>query len=346
MSEQQLYNLEKIKELTKPIEKLQIELNQLTTIYSKISIYQKDIRNVENDKNFLSQIKVVEELLQEIFIKVSNISKLNLNKFLDFQDNLIRKYKEAFKNNLKSLNIDKEITKRIGLFLIENKYVSKVIDLESFVSAIEISQWLELLDSLKRNTLFIKAIKKTKSYYQDILRVKLKEELKKIPENTDPQLIREYEKIFIEDPDLSFSEFLRAFEKELSQEKLKVQKDIIKKIKEKEELEKLKKKQEQLKDLYEEYLKLSDKEFERLRRKKSREKLPKTTKKSQEKPSLEISDEVSEKIKKFKSQLEKGFKEEYMVQKDEDKDPLDLVRERKRKKEKEYKSYKDHFNNL
>ena len=110
-------------------------------------------------------------------------------------------------------------------------------------------------------------------------------------------------------------------------------------------MKKLKKNQEEQKKTYEEYLKLSDSEFKRLRRKKSREKLTDISEKSTEKDSIEISDEVSEKIEKFKSQLEKRFNEEFMIQKDEEKDPLDLIRERKKKKEKEYKKYKDHFEN-
>jgi centrosomal protein CEP76 len=345
MSNQQLFNLEKIKQLTNPIEQLQTELNQLNIIYSKISNNTKDFKNELADEHLLSQIEFVEDILQEISKKLISLSKSNLNKFLNLQDNLIKKYKKTFKNNLKELNIDEDTTKKIGLFLIEKKSICKIIDYVSYIPSIEINQWLELLDSLKHNTLFVKSVKKTKTYYQQIIQIRFQNELRKIPKNTDSELIEEFKKAFIENPDLTFGEFLKFIENQLSKEELKAKREFIEKLKEKEEFEKLKKKQEQQKELFEEYLKLSDKEFERLRRKKRREKLPKSKKKSQEEPAIEISNEVSEKIKKFKSKLEKGFKEDYMVQKDDNIDPLDLIRERKKKKEKEYKYYKDHFDN-
>ncbi|MFX1391265.1 MAG: hypothetical protein ACFE9Z_14465 [Promethearchaeota archaeon] len=346
MSNKSILNLEKIKELTQPIAKLQIGLNQLSGTYSSVSNNTKIIRKDSTDDKFLSQLDNVEDLLNNINFKLNGKLKSNLNKFLDFQNKLIKKYKEIFKNKLKNLNIDQSVTKSIGLFLIENKYISKTIDFVSFIPSIQVPHWLELLDSLKYNTLFIKSIKKTKDFYQKLIDLRYKKELEKIPVNTDPDLIREYEKWFLEYPILTFSEFLKNMEDQLGQQELKAKKEFIKKVKEKEEIEKLKKKQEQQKEAYEEYLKLSNKEFERLRRKKSREKLPKTSKKSHQETSIELSDEVSEKIKKFKSQFEKSFDKEYMIQKDEDKDPIDLIRERKKRKDKEFKEYKEHFDNL
>ena len=58
---------------------------------------------------------------------------------------------------------------------------------------------------------------------------------------------------------------------------------------------------------------------------------------------LELSNEVSEKIKKFKMEFDKNFKEKYLNQKDDDKDPIELIREIKKKKEIEYKKFKNHF---
>jgi hypothetical protein len=343
MSKNEIFDLEKIKELTNPIEDLQVKLNQISDISFKITKSIEDIENNFLEKNFLSQIAIIKDLLKSIDSKLNKISRTNLNKFLDFQDQLIKKYKENFKENLKKLEINEEITKKIGLFLVEEKKISKVIDFVSFICSIEIRQWLEVLESLKHNTIFINSIKKAKNYYQTLIQVKFKQELSRIPDDIDPILIRDYEKFFNANPTLTFNDFLGTIADQISQNELKARRETIRKVKEKEELEKLKRKQEEQKKTYEEYLKLSDSEFKRLRRKKSREKLTEISEKSNEKDSIKISDEVSEKIKKFKSQFEKSFNEQYMIQKDEEKDPLDLIRERKKRKEKEYKKYKNHF---
>ncbi len=345
MSNNQIFNLEKIKELTNPIEDLQVELNQINDNSSKITKNMQFFEQEFADHKILSQITNITEILQIVQNKLNKISKINLNRFLDFENQSIAKYKEIFKYNLKKLNVNKDITKKIGLTLVEDKKISKIIDFVSIVPSIEIGKWLELLDSLKHNTTFLKSIKKTKFYYQKLIQIKLQKELSRIPEDIDPNLLKDYKEYFKENPTLTFNEFFQTIENQLTQKELSAKRAITEKVKEKEELEKLKKKQEEQKEGYENYLKLSDREFKRLRRKKSREKLTSISKKSTEDNSIEISEEISEKIKKFKSQFEKSFNEEYMIQIDEDKDPIDLIRERKKKKDKEYKQFEDHFEN-
>jgi hypothetical protein len=343
MKNSQLFNLQKIRELTNPIEDLQVELNQLKDNSLKIKNKLQNIEQEFYDKSFLSQIAMIKESLQKINNKLIKVSKINLNKFLEFQDQLIRKYKDEFKDKIKKLEINKEITKKIGLYLVETKKISKIIKSLSIVPSIEIIQWLELIDSLKYNTIFLGTVKKIENYYQDLIQTRLKKELSKIPEDIDPNLIKDYEKYFRNNPTLTFNEFFQIIEKKLTQKELSAKKAIIEKIKEREELEKLKEKQQEQKKTYENYLKLSDTEFKRLRRKKRREKLTDVAKNSTENNSIEISEEVSKKIKKFKSQFEKGFKQKYMIQNDEDKDPIEVIRERRKKKEKEYKQFEDHF---
>ena len=346
MNNNQIFDLDKIKELTIPIEELQIKINQLNDSSKKVI---KNIHVIENefkDEKFLSQIEIIQELLKNINDKLNLVSKTNLNKFLDFHARLIKKYKENFKENLKKLTLNEEITKIIGLFFIEEKKISKIIDNVSFIPSIEIPQWLELLDSLNHNTIFLKSVEKIGIYFQGLLQVKLEKELKKIPKYTDPVKVRDYEEFFKKNPTLAFNDFLQTIESQFTQKELDSKKEIRKRIKEKEELEKLKKKQEEQKKTYEDYLKLSESEFKRLRRKKSREKLTDVSTDSNEEKEIEISEEVSEKIKKFKSQFKKTFDEKYMIQKDDDTDPIDIIRERKKNKEKEYKEYKDHFDNL
>ena len=343
MEDKQLFDLKKIKELTSPIEELQLILDQLI---ENSQNFTKDLpiieKEIENDK-FTSQIKKIKGLVENVNRNLIGISKKNLNKFLEFQDLLIRKYKENYKNALKKLKINKDIAKEIGFILINEKNVCKIIDSVSYIPSIDIPNWIVLLDSQKYNTLFLNSIKRLIRYYRDLLQVRLNKQLSLIPEGTDPNLIKNYIKSFEEKPNLTFDGFLKAHESKLSEQELEAKKEIIKKVKEKEELEKLKQKQEEQKEAYENYLKLSDKEFERLRRKKSREKLKDISTETKKKKEIEISDEISKKIKKFKSQFEKSFEETYMIQENEEKDPIDLIRERNKKKEKEYRQYKDHF---
>ncbi|NVM34686.1 MAG: hypothetical protein HWN81_03760 [Candidatus Lokiarchaeota archaeon] len=345
MNNNQIFDLDKIKELTIPIEELQIKINQLNESSKKIT---KNIHVIEKefkDEKFLSQIEIIQELLKNINDKLNLVSKTNLNKFLDFQDRLIKKYKENFKENLKKITLNEEFTKIIGLFFIEEKMISKIIDNVSFIPSIEISKWLELLDSLNHNTLFLKSVEKIGIYFQELLQLRLEKELKKIPNDTDPVIVRDYEEFFKKNPTLAFNDFLHIIESQFTQKELDSKKEIRKRIKEKEEFEKLKKKQVEQKKTYDDYLKLSESEFKRLRRKKSREKLTDVSTDTNMEKEIGISEEVFEKIKKFKSQFEKSFDEKYMIQKDDDTDPIDIIRERKKKKEKEYKEYKDHFDN-
>ncbi len=346
MSNNQIFDLDKIKEFTIPIEKLQIKINQLNDSSNKISKTIHILENEFKDEKFLSQIEIIQELIKNINDKLNLVSKTNLNKFLDFQDHLIRKYKENFKENLKKFTLNEENTKLIGLFFIEEKKISKIIDNVSFIPSIEISQWLELLDSLNHNTIFLKSVEKIGIYFQELLQVRFEKELKKIPNDTDPDMVRDYKEFFKKNPTLAFNDFLKIIDSQLTQKELDSKKEFRKRIKEKEELEKLKKTQEEQKKTYQDYLKLSESEFKRLRRKKSREKLTDISTDSNMEKEIEISEEVSEKIKKFKSQFEKSFDEKYMIQKDDDTDPIDIIRERKKKKEKEYKEYKNHFDDL
>jgi len=168
-------------------------------------------------------------------------------------------------------------------------------------------------------------------------------ELEKIPEEFDVTIKQEFKNAFNEDPDLSFEQFFNENEKMLTAADLNTRREALQRAKEKEELEKLKLKQEEQNQGYKDYLKLSAKEFERRRRKKSREKLSEIDISSNPKEEIEISKEVSEKIEQFKSQFEKKFQDDYLTRVDQELDPLDLIRERKKLKAEEFKKFKKHF---
>ena len=343
MTEYRLFNLEIIKELTTPIEILQARINRLREVTDIVESDKRLLIKKFTEDDFLSQIKDLTILMNKIQNQLEKTSTDNINKFLSFKEWLIKKHKETYQESLKKLKLNQDSLREIGLNLIENRNISKIIYQISITPSIDVYQWLELLDSLKLNSLFLRILKKVELYYQDIIQDKLKLELSKIPKDTDSALIKTYEKAFQEDPSLSFIEFLQNIEKNLTQLELKAKRDIIQKAKEIEELEKLKKKQEEQRETYEDYLKLSEREFERKIRRKSREKLKEIATNSEESDGIEISDEISEKIEKFKSQFDKRFEEEYLIQNDDQKDPIDVIRERKRRKEKEFKKYKKHF---
>jgi hypothetical protein len=343
MIENQVFNLEKIKDLTSSIDILEARAHQLTEQSLKVETWRHSVIESFSEEKFLSQINTISEMLTTIGNKLQKIAKENVSRFLNFQEGLIRKYKEVNQQKLKNLKLDEEALRKIGLNLIENRKISKLVYEISYTPSLEVSQWIEILDSLQQNSMFLRIMKRIQIYRENLIQDKLKIELNKIPKDTEVSLIKEYENAFLEDPDLSFKEFLQIIENNLTQQELKEKRILVKEEKEKEEFKKLKKRQEEHKETYDDYLKLSDSEFERKRRKKSREKLKSISKNVEETKQIEISDEISEKIEKFKSKFNETFEEKYLIQKDDEQDPLDLVRERKKKKEKEYKQYKDHF---
>ena len=333
-----IFNLEKIKEITSPIVGLQGKANFLEKIHEEFVELEKSITVLSYKEEYLNQIQDLTGILNQIKDDLLKISNDNITKFLFFQDNLIKKYKESFKESLKYLNLTENSTRQIGLFLIEKKIISKIIDKSSFISSLALNQWIQLLNSLKNNSLFLSSINKIKEFHNVIMKKRLTAELNKIPEHIDPTLIDDYKKSFFTE-EKTFNRYLQEIESHLSKEELKYKRITTQKIKDKEELDELKKEQdEQFRtSTYQDYIKLSSAEFDRRRRKQRREKL--SDLKNLPTKDIEISEDVAEKIVEYKSQLKKSFEQEYLIQKDEDTDPLDVIRERKQIAEKEYKKH-------
>lgn len=342
MLESNIYNLEKIKDITSPIEELQGKISTLESIYE---IYNKNYDSFVKeygDDPLVTQLNDITQILRDINMSLLKYSTGNLNEFLFFQEILIKKYKDSFKDTLKNLNLNQDFTKKIGLLLIEQKKISKIIDNSSFIPSLSLIQWLDLLNSLKNNSLFLTIINKMDKSYSQILMNRFEAALEEIPENTDEILIEKFKKSYLKNP-ISFEQFLIDIENQLSKEELKKKRKIVEKIKKKEEFDELKKRQEEEfhKSTYQDYIHLSSAEFNRKRRKKKREKLSEIA----EKPikEVEISQDVVEKIEKFKSQLHKSFQEEFLIQKDDQTDPLKVIRERKKLKDEEYQEFIKRF---
>jgi len=335
--ENQLFNFKKIKEITTPVEILQGNLFRLESIYKEYIDNKDDAIKNFSDQDFINQIQELTQLLKNINETLIKVSKENIGKFIFFQDELIKKYKDDFVHKLKKSNLNHNNIKKIGLNLIENKKISKIIYQSSFLFSLTLAEWLDLLDSLKQNSLYLATIKKVENYYTELLKKRLQQELSKIPKNVDPNLIKDYEKSFHNNP-ITFKEFIQNIESELTQKELEAKRKIMEKTKEDATLTILKEKQERQLQSFEDYVKLSDKEFKRRMRKKKREKLSDIVEKPK-KNKIEISEEVSEKIEKFKSKFENNFEEKFLIKKDDEIDPLDLIRKRKEMKEREYKEF-------
>jgi hypothetical protein len=340
--EGQLFNLEKIRELTSPIEDLQGKLSQLTNIVNKFKSEKLTVTQYFDEEAFLNQIANLTAILESINKNLKKIFTGNINEFLDIKYKLTNKYKTDLKNNLSSINLNSKFTKVIGQSLIEKRNISKIITKISYIPSISIKQWLDLVDALNQNTFFLSSAKKLHKSYLKIVKTRLDKERKKIPNDTPSSVIEKFEQLFYNNHNLTYEEFLKTIESELTKKELQVKQDLLTINKQKREFEELKKKQEEQTETYESYLRLSEKEFKRRLRKKKREKLT-DIKEGGRKRKIELSDEVSEKIEKFKMKFDKKSDENYLVKDDINDDPIEIIRERKKKKEKEYKKYKDHF---
>jgi hypothetical protein len=331
----QLFNLEKIKEITNPIENLQGDLESLSVLFNNFNETKDYFTKHLKEEEIFKQFSDITNLIKEIHNEINTISKENIRNFLILQDELIRKYKDLFKEDLKSIKLNVKNTKDIGLHLIESKKISRIVDKSSFLFSITIQQWIDLFDSLKQHSLILATVKKIEKFYNDMLNKRLKIELGRIPNNIDPKLIADYEKKFMTNP-ITFKEFLKKLENEPTYEDLTTKTKIIEKGKESKKIIKLK--EEQL-ESYDIYFKLSDKDYKRKMRKQKREKLSDLAEKSNNLKEIQITDEISEKIEKFKSKFDESFDEKFLIKKDNEKDPLDLVRARKERKDKEYKEF-------
>jgi len=347
MFEEQLFNLEKIKEISLPLEVLQGNINSMEESYKKFEKETKEIIKFIEENGYIDQLNEIFSIITILNKNLKEISSENVNKFLIFKDNLIQKYKDSFRENLRRLRLDNELNKNIGIYLIANKKISKIIQKISYIPTLAVEEWMNILNSLTQNSLFLVSLKRVKNVYKKIIDDRLERELKHIPENIDSLIIEDFKKTYASEP-LSLNDFLLKVESKLSYKELEEKKNKIQKAREIENFKRLKEEQEHLlesqKGSYQDYFKYSEKEFERRLRRKQRESLTELSTK-QPKKIPEISEEITEKIEKFKSELENSFKEKYLIQKDVEKDPLDLIRERKKKRIEEYKKHIKQFKN-
>ena len=343
MIEYEIFNLEEIKELIYSFNDLQISRNLLNSLSDDFNTNDIRINNISISKDNLIYFTDFLNSIQSLIDNLIEVTDQNINLFNEFQNSLLLKFKKNYKKKLKELELNKHTLQHLGNSLIKNKHVFKIISNISYVQSIRLNQWFELIDSLKQNSTFNIIIQKLHKFYQDLIEHKLNEQLSTIQGKFDESVINDYKRAFYKDPNLTFSEYQHLYEISLNKEQFEEKKDYNEIEQEKIELEKLKKNQEKQDELYQDYLRLPSKEFERRRRKERREKLSKIDIGTTNDKKLEISKETSEKIEKFKSSLDKSLKNNYLFKENEDKSPIELIRERKKRKSEEFRKYKKHF---
>ncbi|MHA1234540.1 MAG: hypothetical protein ACTSQL_05585 [Promethearchaeota archaeon] len=308
----ELFNLEKIRGLTAPIKVLQGKINQVSNLVKIFEPNQQLASSYYGNDLFLKELAQLSKLIENINENLKIVSTNNINKFLKLKNCLINKYKQSIKDKLKIFDLDDENFTQIGLSLIENKEISKIIERITYIPSVTIRQWIDLLDALNQNTIFLKSVDNLREHYKIILQNKLKSELEKIPRNVESFTIEDFKRQFHITPEITFSEFIKSIEHKLTEEELKSKKELIEKKKEKQKLEELKRKQEEQTESYDSYLKFSNKEFERRLRKQKREKLIDISD-MEKKKDLEITEEISQKIEMFKNQMDKRSQEHNII---------------------------------
>ncbi|MBD3212540.1 MAG: hypothetical protein GF311_08025 [Candidatus Lokiarchaeota archaeon] len=339
--EQKTFDLTFLQNFFTPIDNLEGKLDRLDSKFSQFNKLSEKLDNELSQERLSVQLRKLYETINTINENLVQINQKNLETFLTFQDILVSKYKQLNIDRLEKLDINQEDMKQVGLSLIGNKKTAKIINKASYTPSIEIDDWMDLLDYLRNNSLFISIIEDIETYYEKILERKLAQEISKIPDDFDKNLIEDYKIAFWKNSDLTFERYIRNIQQEQIKREIEKKGESIQEAKKKDELKDLKKKQEEQRKLYEDYLKYSDREFERRRRKEKREKLSEIAQKPKNQEG--ISEDVEEKIKKFKSKFENSFEDKYLIQKDETTDPRNIVRTRKKKKEEEYQKYLKKF---
>lgn len=342
MIEYEILNLEEIKGMLSSFNDLQSAYNLLKSLSNEFPINNIEIESLKLSEEELNRVNFILNSIQSLIDDLLPVTEHNIILFNAFQNELLTKFKRSYKQKLKSLELNKKNLQILGNSLIKNKNISKIVSNITYIHSLKLTQWLELIDSLKENTTFNLIIEKINIFYQDLIKARLNEQLSMVRDKFDETFINEYKEAFYENPSLSFSEYRQIYENSLTKEELDQKQDIIKNNQERLEFEKLKKNQEKQDALYQDYLRLPSKEFERKRRKEHRGKLSKVDLKVNN-IKIEISKETSEKIEKFKDSFDKSIKNRYLAEEDDGANPIDLIRERKKKKTEEFKRYKKHF---
>lgn len=279
MAKYDLFNLEKIQELTSPIEEFEGKIVNLGIDFESFHKARNRALHKIGDQLFINEIEQISLEFDTFYKQLSKQSTNTVLQFLFFQEKLTKEHFTLFKQKLKDSKLR---LNEYGLHLIETKKIRRIHDNTLAIFAPSSDLWLEVLTSLRRNSQYLSFLEKVKI----ILKTK------------------EYKQI----------------------EEISTQNEQTIEVETKSELNK-----------YEEYLKYTNKEFQKRRRREKRTNLLEL----QDKPAvqIEMTKEITEKIEDYKSKMKTDFKTRYFIQKDDETDPISLIQDLKKKKEKEYKAY-------
>jgi len=346
-SENIVLSLEKIKDITNHIELLQGKLNIIKNLYNKFKINLQNLVDKSEivDNNNVKYYYVLDNITRTVYTELSKNSEIDLENWLLFKDLLLSEYITSIKTILKVKTLSEGSLKEVGITLVKNKKVSSLLEKAHFIFSIDINLWQKIVDSLKRNPYFLKTLKHIKQFHQNEIERLLFIELKKIPKNIEPKIITEFKKEFRKKK-ISFNEFILSSKSEFHERKF-VTNGIKEKPKKKEDkLFKSELKQETQFKSYDKLFKLSEDDFQRLKRKKSRKKLNSFSKLEKTDQTLPDKNKITdEKGKALKSTKINSNGKEIKEEIEADIDPLDIIRKRKRKKDEEYKKHLDKIKN-
>jgi len=165
MIDNQSFNLEKIKEFTHPIYDLYEKKEKMEKIYENFTEIYKNFPLDQPENILSSKIQDISKKIDNLYHKSIENSSECLHKFLLIKNSLVRKYHNIFVEELKNINIElSHFTHGIGISVIENKKISKIIEKPSFSYAIRPNQWLELVSYLKKKSISSNTIKMVKLF--------------------------------------------------------------------------------------------------------------------------------------------------------------------------------------
>jgi len=218
------FNLEKIQEITSPIEEFEGKIKSLEEIFERSIKTKIKITKKFQDSTLLDKIQVISQSFNDLYTNLIEFSNENVKKFLIFQSNLTEKYNKSFKQNLNGLNLK---TKEIGLNLIEDKKIFKVLKHSTIIPSLSSNQWIELIKSLQENSLFVAVIKNVEKFLEaEEFRITKK----KIKEQQDAEVLKELEEKQSELKLNEYQEYLKyskaEFDKRRRREKRKKLEDL------------------------------------------------------------------------------------------------------------------------
>lgn len=340
-SENIIFSVERIKELTNSIDAIQGKSNLINKLYL---IYKEALKNLLKKPNLMENDRIkffndLDNLLEAIYSKLSKNSEFYLENWLLFKDLLLSQHILTIKNILTEKNFSQESLKKVGISLIKKKRVSSFLEKISFIFSLDIDFWESIVNALNNNPDFLKTLNKIKIFYQNEMERLLNIELNKIPKNIDYKIINEFKKEF-KKKNISFKEFMITSKSKFPKKKFAREKITLETKKKKNEFDRLKEKQDTRFKSYDKLFTLSEDEFQRLKRKKKRKKLDSSSKlEKKEHASPDKKKEIDKKKESTQTPKQDIFSREIKENIEDDIDPIEVIKKRKQKKEEEFEKY-------